>query len=473
MKADYIKTLILSYVPPFLVGLMLSQVLSWTHPFTDAFWLDIIFISAICVATWYAVRLLKIHFNKNGLGLMLLVMAAIILTGQKYLYLLVAHFYWAWFIVYLFAFAGGLLLGVSYSSKEKFPITLSGVLGLVVGYVMLNHIFLFILVILPLIAYGFFSEMKLPVKIIGVVSLITFGTLGFQEQTQLFARQKKYTDQVIFSDFTRMHKVDVTTWRGEYWYYLNNQNRLSSLDDYLYHEPMVHPAMSLFGKPNKVLVLGGELGGTLREVAKYQDVKEIVVVPLDLKLIERLRDKRLFQEISKGVWNDQRITIADEDIFAYLQQNTGVFDVVIADLPDPASLFNNQYYTVEFYQLCKMSLAPNGIFATQAGSPYFATKAFYTTVATMKRAGFYTVPYHNQILTLGEWGWVLGTETEEAPRLVHDLEFEVDSLTWLDSEAMRMMLSFGKITSDTSNIQINSLKEPSTFIYYTQGNWSL
>ena len=58
--------------------------------------------------------------------------------------------------------------------------------------------------------------------------------------------------------------------------------------------------------------------------------------------------------------------------------------------------------------MCWHHLRPNGVIVTQAGSPYYATKAFYCIEKTMQSAGFNTIPLRNQVLTLGEWGWVMG-----------------------------------------------------------------
>ncbi|MEL7145439.1 MAG: spermidine synthase, partial [Bacteroidota bacterium] len=147
--------------------------------------------------------------------------------------------------------------------------------------------------------------------------------------------------------------------------------------------------------------------------------------------------------------------------------------IIVIDLPDPGNLVSNQYYTTEFYQLCHASLTKEGVLVSQTGSPYFATRAFYTIKATMEHAGFQTIPYHNQILTLGEWSWIIGTKGYLTRDVLMNADFDTGPLRWLNREAMQMMMSFGKVTSDTSNIKINSLKDPSTFIYYVQGNWSL
>ncbi len=50
---------------------------------------------------------------------------------------------------------------------------------------------------------------------------------------------------------------------------------------------------------------------------------------------------------------------------------------------------------------------------TQATSPYFSNKAFTCINRTIQAAGFSTLPYHNQIPTMGEWGWILAAKNKE------------------------------------------------------------
>ena len=44
---------------------------------------------------------------------------------------------------------------------------------------------------------------------------------------------------------------------------------------------------------------------------------------------------------------------------------------------------------------------------------------------------------------------------------------------WLNQEAMRMMISFGKKQIVNEKPRINSLKNPILFNYYNKGNWQL
>lgn len=96
----------------------------------------------------------------------------------------------------------------------------------------------------------------------------------------------------------------------------------------------------------------------------------------------------------------------------------------------------------------------------------------------MEKAEFNCVPIHNQVITLGEWGWVIGSKSLESESLKESLKgltFDEITTRWINKEAMLMMTSFGKdITLDPEEIiEVNSIHNPVLFKYYMKGNWDL
>ena len=51
----------------------------------------------------------------------------------------------------------------------------------------------------------------------------------------------------------------------------------------------------------------------------------------------------------------------------------------------------------------------------QAGSPYFARESFWGIEATLRAAGWRTTPYHVDVPSFGDWGFVLAAPGR-APR---------------------------------------------------------
>lgn len=455
-------------IPAFCCGVLLSFLIGWVAPFSEAVTFDIVYL-AVAFGVGILLRQLLTVKLPTAVNLIFVITAVLLLLkGQTTLYFLTTNYYWGWSIVWLI----GLVIGLLNTSGLHLSAILSFISGSVSGYLLFDdRLFVYVLIV-ALLVYIWQTNNRIAQKIIVSVSVLAITITSVDDKVPVSKRQKKFSDLIIFSDFTRENKIDVTTWKGNYWYYVNDQNRLSSVDDYLYHEPMVHPVLTYHKGAKKALVLGGELGGTIREVCKYDQLEEILVIPEDYDLMGKVKDNRLFQGLSANSWDDPRIRVVDMDLFDFLEESEERFDVIISDLPDPNSLLRNQYYTVEFFNLCAARLKPDGAFVTQAGSPYFATKAYYSIIKTMEQAEFHTVPFHNQILTSGEWGWIMGSKKKVTKEVVAALDFSDLPVKWINQEAMKMMLSFGKITVDTTNTKINTIKSPVTHQYYTAGNWS-
>ena len=118
------------------------------------------------------------------------------------------------------------------------------------------------------------------------------------------------------------------------------------------------------------------------------------------------------------------------------------------------------------------ALTEGGIIITQSGSPYFATAAFQSIEQTMKAADFSVVSFHNQVLSLGEWGWSLGVKsTIDLDKTLHEQTFQGIKTQWLNPEAMEMMLSFGKPYVSQDRAEVNSIQNPVIHRLYNQGNY--
>ena len=61
-------------------------------------------------------------------------------------------------------------------------------------------------------------------------------------------------------------------------------------DEFLYHEPLVQPAMLLHGAPKRVAILGGGEGATLREVLRWDCVERVVMIDLDEEVVTACKE---------------------------------------------------------------------------------------------------------------------------------------------------------------------------------------
>ncbi|MEM1772513.1 MAG: methyltransferase domain-containing protein [Desulfurococcaceae archaeon] len=168
-------------------------------------------------------------------------------------------------------------------------------------------------------------------------------------------------------------------------------------DEHLYHELLVQPAMAVHPNPEKVLILGGGEGATLREVLKHSTVKEAVMVDIDPVVVEF--SKKYLEHMHQGSFYDPRAKVVIMNGKEYVKtapQN--YFDVVIMDLTDPyGSEIAKPLYSPEFFAEVKKIMKPDGIVVTQAGSSYFYPEEYKYVLNSVRINFKYTLEY---------WFWI-------------------------------------------------------------------
>ena len=290
--------------------------------------------------------------------------------------------------------------------------------------------------------------------------------------------EMRYKDRVIYSKQTKYQKLVITQSNEDYWLFINGNQQLSTVDEIMYHEPLVHPLLKLHPLPKDVLILGGGDGCAAREILKYPHVNNITLVDLDPEMTRIAAMHPVLSEINQHAMDHEKVTIINQDGYTYLENENTYYDIIIIDLPDPKTIELGRLYSYEFYKLCNRALRPHGLIITQAGSPYFASRAFKCIDKSMSEAGFSTVPLHNQVITLGEWGWIAGakslSKTQFKEALIR-LDFDEIPTRWINQEAMTLMTSFGKdFTIDPADsIELNTIHNPVLFNYYMKGDWDL
>jgi spermidine synthase len=137
-------------------------------------------------------------------------------------------------------------------------------------------------------------------------------------------------------------------------------------DEFLYHEPLVHPACLIHGNPKNVLVLGGGEGATIREVLKWKSVTNVTMIDIDGEVVEAC--KEFLPEMHQGSFEDPRTTLIIGDALEFIDETDIKWDVVISDLSDPIEEGPSfKLFTKEYFEGIKMILAKNGVFTVQAG----------------------------------------------------------------------------------------------------------
>jgi len=260
---------------------------------------------------------------------------------------------------------------------------------------------------------------------------------------EVTARQQLYRDPVVHAERSRYQEIVLTRAvspvadGSDLRLYLDGDLQFSSVDEYRYHEALVHPALS--GRRDRVLLLGGGDGLALREVLRYPDVTSVTVVELDPAVVALARAEPDIRALNGAAFDDPRVRLVHADAFAWLRGAPGVFDAVVVDLPDPDQTATAKLYSVEFYSLLRQALGPQGRMVVQAGSPYFAPRAFWCIEASVRQAGWTTRPYHVDVPSFGDWGFLLAVADGEGagPVPTPQVPAEAPALRFLAPEVLR------------------------------------
>jgi len=308
------------------------------------------------------------------------------------------------------------------------------------------------------------------------------GSWQKQMQNMLYLDKVVYQTQTPYQNlvFTQRHLGGGL--EPIYNFYINGRLQFSSLDEQIYHEFLVHPAMQAAKEQNNILIIGGGDGLALREVLKWQP-EAVTLIDLDAHLValfkspEKLLPDHLavkVKSLTADSFNDKRVTVINDDAFIAIDsllQKKEIFDVIIIDLPDPSHPDLNKLYTVNFYYRLNHLLNMDGTMVVQSTSPFHAKNAFISIAKTVAQAKFIQVEqYHQNVPSFGEWGWTVATKKggSVSARLRDQDTIAVDT-AWLTSSLLQSAFVFNKdFYADKNNIKVNYLGSNQLYQYHQQ-----
>ncbi len=218
-------------------------------------------------------------------------------------------------------------------------------------------------------------------------------------------------EEILYTGQTKFQSVQVIrTGNFGKCLVLDGKIQSSELDEFIYHEALVQPAMVTHPHPETVFIAGGGEGATLREVLSHQTVKKVVMVDIDEEVITTC--KKLLPAHSRGAFEDKRTRLYHVDARDYIAKSQDLFDVIIIDLPDPIEQGPAYLlYTQEFYRLVRNRLSANGLITVQSGSTSWTDLLNFTAVNNTLRSVFPIVcPYSIDVPAFGSpWGFSLAS----------------------------------------------------------------
>ncbi|BFI75287.1 polyamine aminopropyltransferase [Sulfurisphaera ohwakuensis] len=242
--------------------------------------------------------------------------------------------------------------------------------------------------------------------------------------TKVIAEEKTPYQRALLVELARFGKALI----------LDGKIQSTITDEFIYHEALVHPLLLSINNPEKVLILGGGEGATLREVLKHKTVKNAIMVDIDPVVIDFA--KKYLQEWHQGAFDNPKSKLVIEDGYKFIKETKETFDAVIIDLTDPIKDSPSQMlYTKEFYEEVKR-ISKWGI-VTQATSPSFSLETFSIIYNTIKHvfkkvsAGITYVPAFD-----GLWGFVYASD------VVNPAEFSKEEINNRIKERIEGSLRF-------------------------------
>jgi spermidine synthase len=271
-----------------------------------------------------------------------------------------------------------------------------------------------------------------------------------------------YEDHILLSKQSKFQKIVLTKDQNDVRLFINGNLQFSSIDEYRYHEVLVHPALSVAAAKNTVLLLGGGDGLVCRELLKYEEIQQIFLVDIDPEITKLAQKNNYLKRLNADSLRDARVKIFHEDANVFLKETPERFDVIIADLPDPNNISLARLYSLEFYRLVRKRLARGGVFVTQATSPYYAKHVFWCINETLSQAGFtHRYPYHAYVPSFGDWGFILASQDA-----IDKESMSIDVKTkYLDHDVLQTLFIFEKDLL-VSDVRASTLDDPVVLNHY-------
>ncbi len=320
----------------------------------------------------------------------------------------------------------------------------------------------------------------------GFVALLLGLGVQHADRWAVALEQTYFQHPIVFRETSQYQHIVLTRRDDRLRLYLNRHLQFDSRDEVIYHELLVHPAMSLSAARRRVLILGGGDGLALREVLKYAEVEEATVIDIDPAVVRMAatephlvrQNRRAFADprvrlappgmsgargarVTVALANQRRLGYRDRqlhpvaeveavalDADTFLQQTSGSYDVAILDFTDPREVETAKLFSREFYLALRERLAPGATVAVQSSSPFFAPELFLCVGATLRAAGFAVAPYQHNVPSFNAWGFHLattgeGTDAELLGRLRAPPPLAVET-TFLTPEVIAATTYFGK-----------------------------
>ncbi len=266
---------------------------------------------------------------------------------------------------------------------------------------------------------------------------------------KLFEKNSKYQKIEIFENekFGKILRLDKSF-------------QTSEKDECMYHEPIVHVPLITHPKPEKVLIVGGGDGGSLKQTLKHKIVKRADMIEIDKEVVEV--SKKYLAKINENCFNDKRANLIIGHGIEYLKNTKEKYDVIILDLTDPGSI-SLFLYTNKFYDLVKSKLKKGGIVSLHTETPFMVDEVHVRIIKTLMKSFKIVRPFYSYVTSYGTMmGFACCSNKYDAKKICEKevertiKERKITNLKMLNGETYVSMLVVPKYVQ--KNIKNNKIK---------------
>ena len=214
-------------------------------------------------------------------------------------------------------------------------------------------------------------------------------------------------DKQLFSKKSDFQRIDIFNSKE-----LGNILTLDGLlmvtekDEFVYHEMITHTALAVNPDIKNILVIGAGDGGTVRELTKYESIKNIDMVEIDKDVVDACL---LYLPQTACKLDDWRVNIFYEDGLKFVRKKKSEYDLIIIDSTDPFGP-GEGLFTKEFYGNCYNALKDDGVLINQHESPFYDSDAKAVTRINRRIKNIFPIcaVYQAHIPTYPSGHWLFG-----------------------------------------------------------------
>lgn len=193
---------------------------------------------------------------------------------------------------------------------------------------------------------------------------------------------------------------------------IDGKMQSAEMDEFIYHECLIHPPLLCHPNPKRVFIMGGGEGSAAREALRHKTIENVVMCDIDQEVVDFCRRHLT---ANYDAFRNKKLNLVINDAKVELEKKGEKYDVIVGDLADPVEGGPcYQLYTKSFYQnVVKPKLNHHGIFVTQAGPAgvFTHTEVFSSIYNTIKHVFNHVVAFTAHVPSFADtWGWVMASD---------------------------------------------------------------